>query len=183
MQLPQPYLHSSERTFALVDREYMQPLEGLITDTVFGYHTLWAAEVPFIPARTGNDEKNFDSESTNRFDRMMQRQVRLLYDLAQMRDHLTTFELRLVSRPQPHGLAQVDIAFLGKIFHPDKQISMRLAMNLWDKFSAIFPSEAPFSYPLMPVRHYDRDGNGRTRSFKEWFYPIPFQQLTHCRNI
>jgi hypothetical protein len=183
MQLPQPYLHTSERTFALVDRPYMQPLEGLIADTVFGYHTLWAAEVPFIPARTGNDEKVFDSESTNRLDRMMQRQVRLLYDLAQMRDHLTTFELRLVSRPQLHGLAHVDIAFLGKIFHPDKQISRWLAMNLWDKFSAIFPGEAPFSYPLMPVRHYDPDKNRRTRGFKEWFEPIPFEQLTGSRNI
>jgi hypothetical protein len=183
MQLPQPYLHTSERTFALVDRRYMQPLEGLIADTVFGYHTLWAAEVPFIPARIGNEEKNFDSESTNRFDRMMQRQVRLLYDLAQMRDDLTTFELRLVSRPTPHGLAHVDIAFLGKIFHPDKQISTQLAMNLWDKFSAIFPREAPFSYPLMPVRHYDQDGDGRTCGFKEWFEPIPFEQITGSRNI
>jgi hypothetical protein len=181
MQLPQPYLHSSERTYALVDRQYMQPSEGLIVDTVFGYHTLWAAEVPFIPARTVNDEKDFDLEATNRLTHMMQRQVRLLYDLAQMRENLTTFELRLVSRPQPHGLARVNIAYLGKIFHPDKQISAQLAVNLWDKFSAIFPREAPFSYPLVPVRHYE--GNGETYSFKEWFEPISFEQLTSPRNI
>ncbi len=183
MQFSQPYFHTSERTFALVDRPYIQPFEGLITATVFGYHTLWAAEVPFIPAHTGDDEKNFDSESTNRFDRMMQRQVRLLYDLAQMRDHLTTFELRLVSRPKNYGLAHVDIAFLGKVFHPDKQTSIDLAKNLWDKFSAIFPREAPFSYPLIPVCHYDRDQNGRTCGFKEWFEPIPFERLNESRNI
>lgn len=183
MQLPQPYLHSSERTFALVDRQQMQPGEGLVADTVFGYHTVWAAEVPFIPARTGTDEKDFDNEATNRLTRMMQRQVRLLYDLAQMRDHLTTFELRLVSRPQPHGLARVNIAFLGKVFHPDKQMSAQLALNLWDKFSAIFPHEAPFSYPLLPVRHYEESGNGASSNFKEWFEPIPFEQLTSSRNI
>jgi len=183
MQLPQPYFHTSERTFALVDRPYIQPFVGLITDTVFGYHTLWAAEVPFIPARTGSEEKIFDSESTNRLDRMMQRQVRLLYDLAQMRDHLTTFELRLISRPKTHGLAQVDIAFLGKVFHQDKQTSIDLAENLWDKFGAIFPREAPFSYPLIPVCHYDRDQNGRPRDIKEWFEPIPFEQLTASSNI
>jgi hypothetical protein len=183
MSLPKPYFHTSERTFALVDRQYIQPFKGLITDAVFGYHTLWAAEVPFIPARTGKEEKIFDSESSNRFDRMMQRQVRLLYDLAQMRDDQTTFELRLVSRPKTYGLAQVDIAFLGKVFHQDKQTSIDLAENLWEKFSAIFPREAPFSYPLIPVRHYDRDQNGRTRDFKEWFEPIPFEQLTASRNI
>ncbi|HEX6110172.1 MAG TPA: hypothetical protein VFZ02_12240, partial [Ktedonobacteraceae bacterium] len=183
MSLPKPYFHTSERTFALVDRQYIQPFKGLITDAVFGYHTLWAAEVPFIPARTGKEEKIFDTESSNRFDRMMQRQVRLLYDLAQMRDDQTTFELRLVSRPKTHGLAQVDIAFLGKVFHQDKQTSIDLAENLWEKFSAIFPREAPFSYPLIPVRHYDRDQNGRTRDFKEWFEPIPFEQLTASRNI
>jgi hypothetical protein len=183
MPLPKPYFHTSERTFALVDRPYIQPFKGLITDAVFGYHTLWAAEVPFIPARTGKEEKIFDSESTNRFDRMMQRQVRLLYDLAQMRDHLATFELRLVSRPKTHGLAHVDIAFLGKIFHPDKQTSIDLAKHLWNKFSAIFPREAPFSYPLIPVCHYDRDQKGRTCSFEEWFEPIPFEQLTAPQNI
>ena len=183
MQLPQPYLHTSERTIALVDRQYMQPYEGLIADSVFGYHTIWVAEVPFIPARTGTEEGDFDSEATNRLTRVLQRQVRLLYNLAQLRDHLTTFELRLISRPQPHGLARVSIGFLGKVFHPDKQLSLQLALNLWDKFCAIFPREAPFSYPLIPVRHYDGRGNGRTSSFKEWFEPIPFEQLTSSRNI
>src|SRR5258706_14539433 len=106
MQLPQPYLHLSDRTFALGDRQYMQPLEGLIADTVFGYHTIWAAEVPFIPARTGTGEKDFDSEATNRLTRVMQRQVRLLYDLAQIRDHLTTFGLRPGSRPAAPAAAR-----------------------------------------------------------------------------
>src|SRR5215469_2147103 len=104
MQLPQPYLYTSDRTFALVDRAQMLPREGVITDTIFGYHTIWAAEVPFIPAHVGKEERTFDTESTNRVTRNLQRQMRFLYDLAQSQGHLTTFELRLISWPNASGL-------------------------------------------------------------------------------
>lgn len=183
MQLPQPYLHTSPRTVALVDRQYMQPFDGPIADSVYGYHTLWAAEVPFIPAHVGKDDKDFDTESANRLTRVLQRQVRFLYDLAQSREYLATFELRFVSWPQPNGPARVGMAFLGKTFHPDEHVSCQLALGLWDKFSAIFPREAPFSYPLVPVRHFDKAVSGETHSFKEWFEPIPFERLTSPQNI
>lgn len=183
MQLPQPYLYTSERMPALVDRAQMLPAEGPVADTVFGYHTLWAAEVPFIPAHVGKEERDFDSDSSNRLTRVLQRQVRFLYDLAQSPEHLATFELRLVSWPQPGGYVQVGIAFLGKTFAPAEQTSRQLALGLWDKFSAIFPREAPFSYPLVPVEHLDRAVNSETHSFRQWFEPIPYAHLATPQSI
>ena len=38
---------------ALVDRPQMIPAEGPIADPIYGYHTLWAAQVPFITAHMG----------------------------------------------------------------------------------------------------------------------------------
>jgi hypothetical protein len=183
MQLPQPYLHTSPRMAALVDRQYMLPVEGPVADSVYGYHTLWAAEVPFIPAHVGKDDGDFDTEATNRLVRVLQRQVRFLYDLAKSQEHLSTFELRFVSWPQPNGLARVGVAFLGKTFHADKRVSCQLALGLWDKFSAIFPREVPFSYPLVPVRHFDKNVSGESHSFMEWFTPIPFEHLNTAQSI
>lgn len=177
MQLPQPYLHMSERMIARVDQPQMWPPEGLVTDSVYGYHTIWAAEVPFIPAYTGKAESDFASESANRLTQIMERQIRFLYDLAQSQKHQTTFELRLVSWPQSGGHARVGIAFLGKTFDRDPEISRELALGLWEKFSAIFPHEAPFSYPLVPVQHFENEQSRETRSFKQWFEPLPFEQL------
>ncbi len=183
MQLPQPYLYVSPRMVGRVDRQYMRPAEGLVTDSAYGYHTFWAAEVPFIPAHTGDDSRDFNIEATNRLVRVLQRQVRFLYDLAQSHEHLATFELRFVCWPQPHGLSRVGMAFLGKTFHTDERISYQLALGLWDKFSAVFPREAPFSYPLVPVGHYDKVTSGATHSFKEWFEPLPFDQLNTPQSI
>jgi hypothetical protein len=183
MQLPQPYLHTSERTFALVDRPQMLPREGIITDPVYGYHTIWAAEVPFIPAHVRKEERTFDTEATNRVTRNLQRQVRFLYDLAQSQEHLTTFELRLISQPRANGLARIGIAFLGKTFHSEERASRQAALQLWDKFSAVFPREDPFSYPLVPVQYLDRAVNAETRSFREWFEPLPMAQYTQPRSI
>src|SRR5260221_2870038 len=179
MKLFQPYLFTSARMVALVDRPQMVPTEGPIADPIYGYHTLWAAEVPFIPAHVGRDDRDFDVEATNRISRAVQRQVRFLYDLAQSRDNLSTFELRLVARPQPGGLAKVGIVFFGKTFHPNEQISRKLALGLWDKFSAIFPREVPFSYPLLPVGEASGTGSAQIYSFRQWYEPIPFDKLTN----
>jgi hypothetical protein len=183
MQLSQPYLFTSPRMVALVDRPQMVPAEGPIADPIYGYHTLWAAEVPFIPAHVGRDDRDFDVEATNRISRAVQRQVRFLYDLAQSRDNLSTFELRLVARPQPGGLAKVGIVFFGKTFHPNEQMSRKLALGLWDKFSAIFPREVPFSYPLIPVGEDSRTGSAQIHSFRQWYEPIPFDKLTNFASI
>src|SRR5436309_9325751 len=121
MQLSQPYLFTSPRMVALVDRAQMVPAEGPIADSIYGYHTFWAAEVPFIPAHVSKDDRDFDTEATNRIARAVQRQVRFLYDLAQSRDNLSTFELRLVAWRHPGGPATVRIAFLGKTFHANEQ--------------------------------------------------------------
>ncbi len=183
MQLPQPYLHTSGRTYALVDRPQMFPREGLVTDTIFGYHTIWAAEVPFIPAHVGREDRSFDAEATNRVSRNLQRQIRFLYDLAQSQELLTTFELRLIARPGASGLARVAIGFLGKVFHPDEGISRQAALHLWDKFSAVFPREDPFSYPLIPIEYLDKSITAETHSFQEWFEPLPFAQFTQPQCI
>ena len=180
MQQPQPYLFTSPRTVALVDRAQMIPTEGPIADSMYGYHTIWAAEVPFIPAQSGKDDRDFDSDTTNRISRAVQRQVRFLYDLAQSRDNLATFEMRLVAWPCSTGLAQVGIAFLGKIFHPNEQMSKKLALSLWDKFNAVFPREVPFSYPLLPINEYPE---AQRHSFQQWYEPIPFDQLTDFSSI
>ena len=185
MQPSQPYLFTSPRMVALVDRPQMIPAEGPVADQIYGYHTLWAAEVPFIPAHVGRDDRDFDHEATNRIARAVQRQVRFLYDLAQSRDNLSTFELRFVARPQPGGLAKVGIVFLGKTFHPNEQMSRKIALDLWDKFSAIFPREVPFSYPLVPVcEHRQSTTTGiQTYGFQEWYEPIPFARLTNFASI
>src|SRR5713101_5539355 len=154
MPSPSPFLFTSPRMVALVDRPQMVPKEGPVADSIYGYHTFWAAEVPFIPAFVSKDARDFDREATNRITRMTQRYVRFLYDLAQSRDNLTTFELRLVARPQESRVANVGLAFIGKIFHPNEQMSRKLALALWNKFNAVFPREVPFSYPLLPVHEH-----------------------------
>lgn len=183
LQPSSPYLFTSSRMVALVDRPQMVPAEGPIADSIYGYHTLWAAEVPFIPAHISKDDRDFDTEATNRITRAVQRQVRFLYDLAQSRDNLSTFELRLVARPQPSGMAKVGICFLGKTFHPNEQMSRKLALGLWEKFSAVFPREVPFSYPLIPVCEQPQAGSLQTHSFQEWYEPIPFTELTSFASI
>jgi hypothetical protein len=179
----QPYLFTSPRMVALVDRPQMVPTEGPVADPIYGYHTLWAAEVPFIPAHASRDDRDFDAEATNRISRAVQRQVRFLYDLAQSRDNLSTFELRLVARPQPGGAAKVGIVFLGKTFHPNEQMSRKIALGLWDKFSAIFPREVPFSYPLIPVCEHPQTTGIQTYGFQQWYEPIPFAKLTNFASI
>lgn len=178
MQLPQPYLYTSPYMMGLVDRAQMVPHEGPLTDIVYGYHTLWIAEVPFIPTFISQTSGDFDIAASNRITHAMQRQIRFLYDLAKSREHLSTFELRLVSWPQAGNIARVGIAFLGKIFHPQEDISRHLALELWNKFSAIFPREAPFSYPLVPVIEGDNGTTGQTHTFSEWYQPLSSANVT-----
>ena len=169
MQLPQPYIYTSERLYALVDRPHMSqlPSEGLLTDTVFGYHTLWAAEVPFIPAGTDREERDFSATSAERVSQTLQRQLRFLSELVRMQGNSTTFELRLISWPQSSRPARVSIVFLGKTFHAEQAVSRQLALKLWDTFCALFPAEAPFFYPLAPVEYLDRSVTENTHSFQE----------------
>ncbi len=161
----------------------MAPNEGPVADPVYGYHTLWVAEVPFIPAYMGKDEHGFEQGASHRLSKVLGRQVRFLYDLAQSRNHQATFELRMVCRPQAEGLSRIGIAFVGKVFHENEHISRQLARTLWDKFSAVFPLEAPFSYPLVPVGKEPGLAAPHTQSIDTWLEPLPFEQLTHPESI
>src|SRR5450631_4105302 len=145
MQIPRPHFLTSDRMAAPMERLSPTLGEDPGQETVYGYHTLWIAEVPFI---VNEGPRDFAYESEKRLTYVLQRQERFLYDLAQSSEHLSTFELRFVSWPQAQGPTQVGIAFLGKVFHQDRLISIKLATDLWDKFSAVFPRESPFSYPL-----------------------------------
>lgn len=173
--LADPYLLTSERTIALVDRPDGRPGEGPVADSVYGYHTLWIAEVPFIQSEGARD---FTYETEVWLRSVIDRQKRFLYDLAQSRTEQATFELRFISWPQEHGLTQVGIAFVGKVFHQDQQTSRLLARRLWEKFSAVFPREAPYSYPLVAVQEQPVASSGQTRSFAQWYQPWPFSALT-----
>src|SRR5436853_6322007 len=113
MQLPQPYLFTSSRMIAMTDRQQMAPREGPIADPVYGYHTLWAAEVPFIPAYVPKDGGDSEGNASQHITHVLERQVRFLYDIAQSRDYLSTLEMRLVSWPQAGGYARVGIVFFG----------------------------------------------------------------------
>jgi hypothetical protein len=183
MQLPQPYLFTSPRIIAMTDRPQMAPREGPIADPIYGYHTLWAAEVPFIPAYAAKDDHDAEGDSSQYITHMLERQVRFLYDIAQSRNHLSTLEMRLVSWPQAGGYARVGIVFFGKVFHPNEQRSRQLALELWDKFSAVFPQEAPLSYPLIPVKETANPTYPHSHNFAEWYEPIAFEQLTTSKTI
>jgi len=167
----------------LVDSPQMIPHEGPLTESVYGYHTLWIAEVPFIPASINESQRDFDQASSNRVTYALKRQIRFLYDLAKSREYLSTFELRLVSWPQPEGFSHVGIAFLGKVFHEDKATSRHLALELWNKFCAIFPREAPFSYPLVPVVEADNSSTGQTHTFAQWYQPVPLEQIMNTASL
>ena len=180
MLLPQPYLYTSERMVAVRDRAQMAPREGVVADPVYGYHTLWAAAVPFIPIQSDELAKKDIGEH---FQRTVQRQIRFLYGLVQSADHQTTFELRLIARPRPQGHPQIGIVFLGKSFHTEKDLSHQLALALWEKFNALFPHEVPFSYPLVPVAEHDGSNSMQASSFQDWFAPLAFNQLTTLHSI
>lgn len=173
--LQDPYLFTSERTVALVDRPYGRLGEGPVADSIYGYHTLWIAEVPFIQSEGARD---FTYETEVWLRSVIDRQKRFIYDLAQSRTGLATFELRFVSWPQEGRPTRVGIAFLGKVFHQDRQTSRQMARLLWGKFSAVFPREAPYSYPLVAVQELPLADSEQTHSFAEWHQPWPFSTLT-----
>jgi hypothetical protein len=156
----------------------MSPLEGPVSDPVYGYHTLWIAEVPFIPTFKSETYRDFDLASANRLDFFLKRQKRFLSDLAVQQEYQTTFELRFVSWPQPHGPSQVGIAFVGKVFQEEKQASWQAAQATWEKFIALFPREVPFSYPLVPILEHGNSTSQQTHDFVEWYQPVPFEQIT-----
>ncbi len=171
-----PYLFTSDLEKAAVDQEQIEPKNPL-TKMVSGYHTLWIAEVPFIPAMN-SDNKDFGYVAQQRLEVILKRQKRFLSDLSRYQEYQTTFELRFVAWPQKHGIAHIGLAILGKVFHPDRRASRQHALKLWQHFEALFPSEPPFSYPLIPIQLKSHKQDQQRYSFMQWYQPVPFDQLT-----
>lgn len=142
--------------------------EGVVYCPQAGVHAIWAARVPFLPAMNSDD---FRELGKDRIGLIMRRQFRFLYDLARVREHQTTFELRFIASPNPiPGLPSlVSIGFLAKVFASQPQRAQEEAERLWRKFVANFPSEDPFNYPLEPIVQED--------AFHQFYEPIPFDDL------
>ena len=141
---------------------------GVIYKRELGYHSIWAARVPFLPAMTSDDLTRMGTQRTNL---IQQRQFRFIYDLARSKKHRSTFTLRFISTPNPReGHPNiVDMIFFGKVFSQDKHLSKILAQELWEKFLSNFPMEDPFGYSILPVTE--------EVEFNSYYQPIDFNKI------
>jgi len=149
-----PFIFVSERMTARIPDEF-DDQSGVRYKEVVGEHALWAARVPFLPHLMSEDFARRPSQE--RIEIIGQRQARFIYDLARARDQLATFDLRFITRPsevegQPNP---VEIVFFGKIFSTRPKMTEAFALELWERFSATFPLEDPFNFPLQPVTDPD----------------------------
>lgn len=180
MSTTTPYIHVVGPMMARRDVWPETPQGALTTETVQGYHAFWAARIPYIPAVPLADGLN----ANNRIGWQMSRQVRFLYDLAQIHVNSSTFELRYIADPRPGMEARVSLVLLGKVFSEDQQEAERIARGQWERVSALFPSEAPYLYPLAPTTE-QADPAGvepwEAESFSHWFTPIALDELTAGR--
>lgn len=177
-----PYIFVSPRMMGRVDGISNPAQRGVTTETVVGHHAIWAAMVPYIPALSMSDQEahTFGSDATSRIQWLLNRQVRFLYDLAQITSHQATFELRYVADPRPGTEARVSLVLLGKSFTPEASDARIAAQTQWERVSALFPSEAPFRYPFMPITE-ETDPPGtlswEATSFRHWFEPVTDAEL------
>jgi hypothetical protein len=167
MQFTYPFIYTSPRD--LVQEEVSFDNEhGAIYQEVGGEHAIWAARVPFIPAMMAED---FTRLGVRRTAFIQERQFRFIYDLVRARENRTTFELRLISTPNPSpGQPNlIDIVFLGKVFSKKQRGGQPLAEKLWEKFISNFPLEDPFGYPLQPITS--------EADFWQYYQPIDFDEV------
>ncbi len=148
---------------------------GIQAEEIGGCHAMFAARVPFIPSFLSDDFTRMITGEMGRIRLIVLRQIRFINDLARAKDFATTFDLRFISRPkftlvrnieEPRN--EIDIVFLGKAFHQNKQTARDLALGLWEKFYAHFPLEDPFNYPLIPIVSEE--------DFRECLLPIPLTE-------
>lgn len=183
-----PYIFVSQRSFARIDFEPIPPRHGVRTESVAGHHAIWAATIPFIPAFALADQEaaTFGLDASKRVQWLFIRQMRFLYDLAQITNHQSTFELRFTAHPRADAEPQVGIALLGKSFAGDPQTARQVAVAQWERVRALFPSEAPYYYPLEPVIERGdahtppssaSGASGEVGGFAHWFAPISDAQL------
>lgn len=177
MPVTTPYILVSPRMLARVDVESPPPYRGVVTQTEWGHHAIWAATIPYIPAVLTTEQvpHTFGTDATDRIRWLLDRQTRFLYALAQITNQQATFELRYVADPRPSVGARVMLVLLGKSFTRDPGEAEAIARAQWERVAALFPSEAPFHYPLVPVTG-ESDAPGTPRweadSFAHWFEPI-----------
>jgi hypothetical protein len=155
--------------------------------TEAGIHAVFAARVPFIPSFLSADFVGPLTSGASRLQLLLDRQMRFVNDLAAVRTHQATFDLRLVFHPpaeQTDDQPAVQFFFLGKTFSPGRDAAQarELALDLWQLFRGYFPLEDPFNYPLVPVDAAwlaKQDGRDPQTAFESHVLsPIPLDSIT-----
>ena len=140
-----------------------------------GCHAIFAARVPFIPSFLTSDfTRSLVGGELSRITLITSRQVRFLNDLINARtiaDGSAAFDLRFITQPPngPEHQSSIEIVFLGKVFHPNRNRAKNLCWQLWRKFRSHYPMEDPFNYPLEPV--VDEP------TLMRYLLPIPIEQV------
>lgn len=144
------------------------------------YHAFFVAAVPFIPRFSAADFHNPSSSGKTRTELIIQRQVRFINDLHNIRllgeeaarrtigvqlqrGSDPAFELRYIAKG-----GEIKIAFIGKTSHSEEASARALCLDLWRKFIAHYPLEDPFNYPVVAVGKEDAE---------EYLSPIPTQNI------
>jgi len=162
-----PYIHTIDGSYINLPFEY-DNTNGVQNKKIEGFHGVWAARIPFLPAMLSEDFKHI---GVQRISLIQQRQFRFIYDLARIRENNSTFMLRFISTPNPLAGQPnlIDIIFLGKIFSKNKSSVQPFGELLWERFSSIFPTEEPFNYPLETIINKNE--------FLEYYEPIKFSTI------
>jgi hypothetical protein len=173
MKFIYPYIYTSPRDLVHEEIGFDNEL-GVTFQETGGEHSIWAARIPFLPAMMSED---FTRLGVKRTHYIQERQFRFIYDLVRARENRTTFELRLISTPNPSpGQPNlVDIIFLGKVFSKRQRGGQPLAEKLWEKFISNFPLEDPFGYPIEPVVS--------ETEFQQYYQPFVFNEFSSANLV
>jgi hypothetical protein len=168
--MEQPYIFVSDHAPHFAE---LWGSAGIETVEERGYHAIFAATVPFIPSFLSSDFIRSLGGGMGRIKQIVLRQFRFINDLANARELAeggVAFDLRFIAHPArtPTERATIEIAFLGKVFHPNRRRAAFLGLQLWRKFLSHYPLEDPFNYPLQPVNETD---------FGRYLMPIPIEQI------
>ncbi|MDD2521352.1 MAG: DUF87 domain-containing protein [Anaerolineaceae bacterium] len=168
MQPAYPYIYISSDSLVNQPAGF-DNINGVSYKALSGVHAIWAARIPFLPAMVSDDLIRMGND---RIGLVQRRQFRFIYDLARIRENLSTFTLRFISTPNPSpGQPNlIDMIYLGKVFGKNPQQALVLSERLWEKFFSLFPLEEPFGYPIEPVVNHDE--------FHHFFEPIDFSTLS-----
>lgn len=148
---------------------------GLGLEQQQGCHAIFVAKVPFIPSFMTSDFTRTlaGGQRMSRINLITQRQVRFINDLINARllsDGAVAIELRFIARPSgiPGQQSTIDIVFLGKVFHANRNEARSLCQQFWRKFISHYPLEDPFNYPLEAVEE---------EAYLRYLMPLPLEQI------